>query len=167
MWQAPCAGIQIWPKKKKKKSKNIKSRIFRTNILVGKTCDHKTNKQYKMINDATWRTNRARIEGWLDLRKTFEWNSGAEEQTKQILAASRGDRCKVSCRVGWWFQVLAEGNDGSIGRVGLSTTMVGLTYRFLLGSCQQGWPEGLAGTFQQNLMEDVKLKKARAGELLQ
>ena len=30
---------------KKKKSKNIKSRIFRTNILVGKTCDHKTNKE--------------------------------------------------------------------------------------------------------------------------
>lgn len=37
---------------KKKKSKNIKSRIFRTNILVGKTCDHKTKKRQSTVNDA-------------------------------------------------------------------------------------------------------------------
>lgn len=41
------AGTMCWDTDmtKKKKSKNIKSRIFRTNILVGKTCDHKTNKE--------------------------------------------------------------------------------------------------------------------------
>ena len=32
-------------KKKKKESNNIKSRSFRINILVGKTCGHKTNKE--------------------------------------------------------------------------------------------------------------------------
>ena len=45
------AGTMHWDtamtkkKKKKKESNNIKSRSFRINILVGKTCGHKTNKE--------------------------------------------------------------------------------------------------------------------------
>ena len=38
-------GYSYDQKKKKKESNNIKSRSFRINILVGKTCGHKTNKE--------------------------------------------------------------------------------------------------------------------------